>query len=258
MGQVLRVGFDTPEECLESQVEVGERTVADWGSADMSRLLTSVRGSCRAPGSRSAGVPREGGSQIPKPHPSDPSDTSDPRKTQKLHSPFSNCLIPPLPYHACGFTWRNKAPSPFPPAAVPPSRAMPETPEQLARQKIDAQLVASGWLVQDYKAFNSSAGRGIALREVPLKSGRCNFPPLAGQTRIVAEVERRLSVVEESETLVSASLQWAVRLRQSILQKAFTSQLVEHATLIETVNPTGGHYSGKEMGETAAFLTIDH
>jgi type I restriction enzyme S subunit len=51
------------------------------------------------------------------------------------------------------------------------------------------------------------------------------FPPLAEQTRIVAEVERRLSVVEELETVVSANLQRASRLRQSILQKAFTGDL---------------------------------
>jgi type I restriction enzyme R subunit len=48
-------------------------------------------------------------------------------------------------------------------------------PEQQARQQIDAKLVAAGWIVQDYKAFNPSAGRGIALREVPLKSGRCDY-----------------------------------------------------------------------------------
>jgi type I restriction enzyme S subunit len=47
------------------------------------------------------------------------------------------------------------------------------------------------------------------------------LPPLAEQTRIVAEVERRLSVVEELEAVVSANLQGAIRLRQSILQKAF-------------------------------------
>ncbi len=52
------------------------------------------------------------------------------------------------------------------------------------------------------------------------------LPPLAEQTRIVAEVERRLSVVEELESVVSANLQRAVRLRQSILQKAFTGGLV--------------------------------
>lgn len=52
------------------------------------------------------------------------------------------------------------------------------------------------------------------------------LPPLAEQTRIVAEVERRLSVVAELESVVSANLQRASRLRQSILQKAFTGELV--------------------------------
>lgn len=47
------------------------------------------------------------------------------------------------------------------------------------------------------------------------------LPPLAEQTRIVAEVERRLSVIEELEVAVAANLQRATRLRQSILQRAF-------------------------------------
>jgi type I restriction enzyme S subunit len=51
------------------------------------------------------------------------------------------------------------------------------------------------------------------------------LPPLVEQTRIVAEVERRLSVVDELEAVVSANLQRANRLRQSILQKAFTGEL---------------------------------
>ena len=51
------------------------------------------------------------------------------------------------------------------------------------------------------------------------------LPPLAEQTRIVAEVERRLSVVEELAAAVSANLQRVTRLRQSILQKAFTGKL---------------------------------
>jgi type I restriction enzyme, S subunit len=41
----------------------------------------------------------------------------------------------------------------------------------------------------------------------------------------VAEVERRLSVVEELEAVVSVNLQRASSLRQSILQKAFTGKL---------------------------------
>jgi hypothetical protein len=38
--------------------------------------------------------------------------------------------------------------------------------EKLARQTIDAMLFAAGWVVQDYKHIE---GRGITLREVPLK-----------------------------------------------------------------------------------------
>ena len=51
------------------------------------------------------------------------------------------------------------------------------------------------------------------------------IPPPTEQTRIVEEVERRLSVVEELESVVTANLQRATRLRQSILQKAFTGRL---------------------------------
>ena len=57
-----------------------------------------------------------------------------------------------------------------------------------------------------------------------IKSIVLPVPPLVEQTRIVAEVERRLSVVEELEAVVSANLQRATRLRQSVLQKAFTGE----------------------------------
>lgn len=51
------------------------------------------------------------------------------------------------------------------------------------------------------------------------------LPPLAEQTRIVAEVERRLSVIEGLEAMVAANLQRAARLRQAVLQRAFSGQL---------------------------------
>ena len=52
------------------------------------------------------------------------------------------------------------------------------------------------------------------------------LPPLAEQHRIIAEVERRLSVVQQAEGAVEANLTRAERLRQSILKQAFSGKLV--------------------------------
>ena len=47
------------------------------------------------------------------------------------------------------------------------------------------------------------------------------LPPLPEQHRIVAEADRRLSLIRGAEVQVSANLARAKRLRQSILQAAF-------------------------------------
>ena len=52
------------------------------------------------------------------------------------------------------------------------------------------------------------------------------IPPLAEQRRIVAEVERRLTVIQQAEAAVEANLARAERLRQSILKQAFSGKLV--------------------------------
>ena len=62
-------------------------------------------------------------------------------------------------------------------------------------------------------------GTKLAAMPVPL-------PPLTEQQRIVAEIERRLSVIQQSEATVEASLTRADRLRQSILKQAFSGKLV--------------------------------
>ena len=49
------------------------------------------------------------------------------------------------------------------------------------------------------------------------------LPPLAEQHRIVAEADRRLSLIRGAEAQVSANLARAKRLRQSILQAAFAA-----------------------------------
>lgn len=43
--------------------------------------------------------------------------------------------------------------------------------EQYAREKIDRLLSEAGWLVQNVKATNILAGREVAVREFPLKTG---------------------------------------------------------------------------------------
>ena len=84
------------------------------------------------------------------------------------------------------------------------------TPEQHAREQIDAQLSASGWVVQDYKEFNPGAGRGVALREVPLKSGTCDYLLLVDRNAVgVVEAKKvgtLLSGVAEQSDHYAANL----------------------------------------------------
>jgi type I restriction enzyme S subunit len=71
--------------------------------------------------------------------------------------------------------------------------------------------------------------RGTTQKFVPLGLLRAlvvPLPPLAEQTRIVAEVDRRLSIIDELESVVATDLQRASRLRQSILQRAFSGKLL--------------------------------
>ena len=48
---------------------------------------------------------------------------------------------------------------------------MAEKPEAEARKKIDQMLADAGWDVQSDEQTNVSAGRGVAIREFPLKTG---------------------------------------------------------------------------------------
>ncbi len=84
------------------------------------------------------------------------------------------------------------------------------TPEQRARQHIDQQLAAAGWAVQDYKQFHPHAARAIALREVPLKTGPCDYLLLVDKTPLaVVEAKKlgaTLSTVGEQTASYSSAL----------------------------------------------------
>ena len=71
---------------------------------------------------------------------------------------------------------------------------------------------------------NQESMRNIGQERI--REIRLPLPPLAEQRRIVAEVERRLSVVQQAEATMEASLARAERLRQSILKQAFSGKLV--------------------------------
>ena len=79
------------------------------------------------------------------------------------------------------------------------------------------------WAVRRAKATAGQFNLTLEIcRDLPLP-----VPPLAEQRRIVAEVERRLSVVQELEGTLAANLARAERLRQSILKRAFEGRLVK-------------------------------
>ena len=86
--------------------------------------------------------------------------------------------------------------------------------------------------------LNSAWGRTWIKSVVSQQVGQANvngsklrafvfpLPPAAEQLRIVAEVDRRLSVIDELEMQVEANLKRAERLRQAVLKRAFEGKLV--------------------------------
>ncbi len=77
------------------------------------------------------------------------------------------------------------------------------------------------WAIRRAKTTAGQSNLTLELcRALPIP-----LPPLSEQTPIVAEVERRLSVIDELEATAVANLTRAERLRQSILQQAFSGAL---------------------------------
>jgi len=81
-----------------------------------------------------------------------------------------------------------------------------------AREYVESGMVSSA-------GQNTVSQRTISSIPAPL-------PPITEQRRIVAEVDRLLSVVEEREAAIEANLKRAERLRQAILKHAFEGKLV--------------------------------
>lgn len=90
-----------------------------------------------------------------------------------------------------------------------------QTPEQVARDRIDARLRASGWHVQDKDALDFNAGLGIAVREYQTDVGPADYV-LFVDRKAVGVVEAKpdswgaklTTVEEQSEGYASAKLKW--------------------------------------------------
>lgn len=73
-----------------------------------------------------------------------------------------------------------------------------QNPEQIARDNIDKQLIACGWIIQDKKTVNLHAGPGVAIREYQTDVGPADYVLFVGQKPVgVIEAKRE----EEAETL---------------------------------------------------------
>ena len=75
------------------------------------------------------------------------------------------------------------------------------SPEEKARQKIDARLIQSGWLIQDLAAINPMASLGVAVREFPTSTGPVDYA-LFVAGRPVGVVEAKKDSMGENITTV--------------------------------------------------------
>lgn len=89
------------------------------------------------------------------------------------------------------------------------------TPESLARIEIDSRLEKAGWVVQDVKQLNLSAGLGVAVREYPTDTGPADYVLFVARKAVgVIEAKKdsageNLTATEaQTERYASARLKW--------------------------------------------------
>ncbi|HQZ04149.1 MAG TPA: DEAD/DEAH box helicase family protein, partial [Thauera sp.] len=89
------------------------------------------------------------------------------------------------------------------------------TPETKARQQIDQKLEQAGWIIQDVKQLNLSAGVGVAVREYPTDTGPADYVLFVSRQALgVIEAKKdsageNLTATEaQTERYATASLKW--------------------------------------------------
>jgi type I restriction enzyme R subunit len=91
------------------------------------------------------------------------------------------------------------------------------TPEQQARETIDAMLTASGWAVQDKKALNPAAALGVAVREYDTDAGPADYilfvdrvPVGVVEAKKPEEAEKFTVHEEQAEGYATSKLRWTI------------------------------------------------
>lgn len=88
----------------------------------------------------------------------------------------------------------------------------PNQPEPLARQSIDAQLTAAGWIVQNISEINLSASQGVAVREMQSQGGPADYVLFVeGKALGIVEAKKEgttLSGVAEQSERYSYAKKW--------------------------------------------------
>jgi len=86
-----------------------------------------------------------------------------------------------------------------------------QNPEQNARDNIDKQLIACGWIIQNLREINLGAGIGVAVREYPTAEGPADYILFVDKMPVgVIEAKRieagvKLTVVEEQSFRYASS-----------------------------------------------------
>jgi type I restriction enzyme S subunit len=97
--------------------------------------------------------------------------------------------------------------------------------------ELDARFLLRWMLSAEFTELAvGQQGRSVLPKINQAQLGRLPVPtpPLADQRRIVAEVERRLSLVDALTAATAAALKRSAALRRSVLERAFTGRLVPH------------------------------
>ncbi len=92
------------------------------------------------------------------------------------------------------------------------------SPEEKARLAIDQKLEQSGWIIQDMKQLNLSAGLGVAVREFPTSTGEVDYALFVDGTPVgvveakQSEVGENITTVEEqSARYAGSTFKWVTR-----------------------------------------------